>query len=301
MSREDEKQENAWLLAGTAIPLAVAAAECGWIGAGLAGLVMLVLLAVNGMLAPEHLPGWLRNLQVIAGTVLLGVTARMLTQVWIPQTESRAVALILLLVAAHACTGGREKPARIGAVLLRLIVLGSLLILYYGVAEQKGAAKLEAGTSDLGKISLLSLIPAVTAEMHPGKKGKGILLMLLMVILTGCLTGKTSLYSWVSGLTWNGKPLRMEVLLSVLVVTGWYASFTLQLAAIGEKLKKAGNAGIRQYGLYPAVLGAAAMIFWRAPEEGYLTAALILLYTVFPGMKKALEIKRRKREKRVDK
>ena len=299
MSREGEKRESAWFLAGTAVPLAAAAAECSWIGAGLISFAMLVLRNVNQKTAPERLPGWLRGLRVLVGTALLGATARMLAEIWLPRTESRAVALILLLLAAHACKEGRQKPARIGAVLLRLIALGGLLIFFYWVAEQKTAVQAVKGTGNLHQISLLWMIPLVTAELIPGKKGKGTLLPL--VLLTACLTGETALYPWVSGLTWNGNPLRLEVLLSVLMVMGWYCCYTLQLAAIKENLDKSGRAEIRQYGLYAAVLTAGAMLYMEVIKEGYLIGAIFILYTVIPCILRGKEIKRRKAEKGVDK
>lgn len=299
MNREGEKQESAWLLSGTAVPLAVAAAECGWIGAGLAAAVMLTLLTVNQRIAPERMPGWLRGLQVLAGTVLLGAAARILAEVWIPRAESRAVALILLLLAAHGCKDGKKKPARIGAVLLRLIAIGGVLILYYGVAEQKTVQWAQKGPGNYRKMSLLCMIPLVTAELIPGKKGKTALLPL--VLLVACLTGETALYPWVSGLTWNGKPLRLEVLLSVLVIMGWYSCYTLQLSAIQENLNRIGRKKLRQYGLYAVVLTAGAMIYAEKGKEAYLIGAVFLLYSVLPGILRGKEIKRKKREKRVDK
>lgn len=307
-SKRNEAQHRAWLLAGSVIPLAVAAAESGWILAAMGAAIALLLIMIKK--EPERLPLWQIYLRVAMLTLLTGIAGQWLTRIW--PGENPAVAVILLLLAAHASRSGPEKPARIGSVLNGLILIGGSFILFYGIGDLQDLERIRNPEGNPEMLIVILLILLTTTQWEKSEEGKGlkgILPMLLIIIATAFMAEQAvrpgqvvpegkRLLQWVSGLTSNGKPLRLEVWMSMLMTMGWYCQFTLCLCRIRQYLSLSGKEDEKRYGLWIATAAAIGIILLDWGKEEWLIAPVILLWTVIPAIAQLIENKKEKTRKR---
>lgn len=306
MNRESEAQVLKWFQAGLLIPLAAAGAESGWKPAALLLGAALILYNINGRLDRVRPPTWLCLLRALTATAILGSCGIWLSRLWNPGEENRAVTIILLLLAGHTCTGGTEKAARVGAVLWRLLVLGGGLILFFGVAELKTVHTYHPQPGDPALLCLMALTMLTMKSLDGGSGEEQKLLppataVLMTAFAAGQTRGEGKLHQWVSGLTVNGKPLRMEVLLSVLMTLGWYALFTLQLTIIRKEAEKTGEGKRGVIAVWGSILLSVGILLYGRVVIAPLTAMIMAEYTVIPGILTLAKRKKRKTEKGVDK
>lgn len=281
-----EKQRSAWLAAALAAPLAQTASACSWPAAlAVGGMCLLMCWAVGKYITePDK---WLVFAQCLWICVVLSELLHWSAYCW-PTHKSRwAAPLTLLLLAAWAVSGGKERAARTGCVLIwpLALLLGAVLLSGIPDVELKNL-RLSWQMPDAHLITVM-LLPALYSPGERKRSGRLLLGLLLFALLTSVVTAgvlspsvssgmHSPVYELSRSLSLFGVAERFESLVAAAMTLGYFSLMTYLLSARETAWK-----GKRQtWGI--AVAGGVLFLSGLRIDSRLLAVGSIMLWVVLP-------------------
>ncbi|MDO5153926.1 MAG: hypothetical protein Q4D50_11310 [Eubacteriales bacterium] len=236
-----KKQFSAWLAAALAAPLAQTASACSWPAAlAVGGVCLLVCWAVGKYITqPDK---WLVILQCLWTCIVLSELLHWSTYCWPTHKSQWAAPLTLLLLAAWAVSGGKERAVRVGCVLIWPLVLLLGAVLLSGVPDIELKNLKPAWQMPDAHLIMVMLLPALCSPGERKENGRlltGALLFALLtsVVTTGVLSPAVSsgmrspVYELSRSLSLLGIAERFESLVAAAMTLGYFSLLTYLLSA----------------------------------------------------------------------
>jgi len=282
-----QKQSAAFLAAALAAPLIQTASACTWPAVLTVGSAcLLTCWAVGRYIAPPD--KWLLWLQWLWACVIASEVLHWSADCWPSHPDGYGAPLILLLLAAWAASGGRERASRAGCALLwpLTLLLGAVLLSGIPEIEVKNL-KPSWQMPDAGLVTVF-LLPLL---LRPGKgKGRGRLLtgLLLAALLTSAVTAgvlspgvsrgmRAPFYELSRSLSLLGVAERFESLVAAALTIGYFCSLSLLLSQEAAEKGK----------LWPwigAGISGLLFVFDLRMDSHLLALGTILMWVLLPAL-----------------
>lgn len=303
-----EKQSSAWLAAALAAPLAQTASACSWPVVLAVGCICLFTCWGVAKYAVE--PGrWLRAVQSGWACVVISELLHWSTYCWPTHQSYRAVPLTLLALAVWTVSGGREKAARAGCVLVWPLALLFGAVFLSGLPEVEMQNLTPAWQMPDAHLITVLLIPALCQNGRSQRNGRLLIGLLLFAIAASVVTAgvlsaavsgqmRAPVYELSRSLSLLGITKRFESLVAVALTLGYFSTLTCLLRGPGSVCR----------GKKPVWIcaGVSAVLFFSnlRVDSRLLAGGSILLWVVLPvichwknnfqKMKKQLDKRRRR-------
>ncbi len=233
-------------------------------------------------------PGkWLTILQNLWASVIISQTLGWCSFCWPSHLGRFSAPLILLLLAAWAASGGRERTARIGCVLLWPLALLLGAVLLSGIPEAKFENLRPTWHLPDAHLITVMLIPVLCSRDADKAKGKllsGVLAFALLAaaVTAGILSPYVSsradspIYELSRSISLFGVAERFESLTAAAMTLGYFATISYLLSIPGEEEKG------KQW-IYALIAG--LLFLSGIPIDSRIIAiGSILLWIVFPAI-----------------
>ena len=290
----NDRQLNAWLLAGLTAPVAGLAGKMPWQNVALIGVVCVLACCLVGRFgtAPSR---WMGDLEYLWMIYVLSWLLRKPSESWISETAYPAVPLILLALAAVSASRGLSASARTGSCLFWLIALVFAGVIAAGAGEVETKELLKSGTEWDPVLPMILLIPALViygreggGKVLPASLGIGTFAVVISLLVVRTLSLEVGMISenpfreWVSGLSLVGTLQRFDALVSVALTMGWFTLLSFVLCVAGRMREGVNENSYGKGVLFAAVSGGTLMLLPIAYSSEIVLILCVILWFVAP-------------------
>ena len=235
MDKEMTSSAKVWLLVATVPPILSVVHANSWVEILLIGILCVIVCVQN---APTNIPKWLCVMELLWLIIYAGAISRESGIWW--DDEHSIVPLIVLLMAAYTAQAGIVRPARIGSVLVWLVLPVLLLVALAGAADVQWNWLTVKADMPSGLLGSLLLVPCVTKFLvqaeGQGKKWLPVTITLTAMIATLLLNGTVGdgkdFYEFSKGITLFGVAERFEALVGCVMTMGWFVLLSVIFSAV---------------------------------------------------------------------
>lgn len=283
-----KRQNQMWLMAAIAAPLAKAVSGCSWAAVLVIGGITLLIGWWLNRYRAEQKP-WLDTLQGLWASVVASELLFWCEECWPGYRDAKAAALILLALCIWSACGERRRGARVGCILIWPLGFLLGLILLSAVSEIK-IENLNPSWQmpDAALVTILLVTTLYTgaergtgASVRAGLLCYGILVSMVMAgVLSPRVSGasETGLYELSRSISFFGVSQRLESVAAAGMTIGYFGGIAYLLSIPEETANRS------RMVLFYGVLAGGLFLMEIRLDSRVMAIGSILIWVVIPSL-----------------